>query len=750
MRPPIYLLALSALLGAQEVPPSAPAPAAPPSFTTNQSMVKEVSATAALLERLHISKKPLKDIDLEAVLTEFCEQLDPSRLYFTQEEVSGFRARFGRSLDMYLQRGSLAPAFEIYTIFSRRVADRSAYVAGLLDDSTLDLNRPGTFPVDRRKASWAANEQELNDLWRQRVQLDLLGELLGEQIGIDAPVRPDKAEAIDPAAVLSPERLAQARERLGRRYEKIAGYLAYEAHEVQEFFLNAFARQYDPHSSFFSRQSLEDFEVQMRNSLCGIGATLQDDDGYCTIKEVMPGGPLALDGRAKAEDRIIAVGQSATGDTEDIVGMRLQKAISRIRGTQGSTIRLILEPAGGGPRKDIILKRDVIKLVGQLASARLFEVPSGSTPTLVGVIDLPAFYGGEGKNASTPTRDIEELIGKLRKLGAQSLILDLRRNGGGLLSEAVGVTGLFIPTGPVLQIRNSMGQGETYKDEDAKLAWDGPLVILTSKASASASEIVAGALRDHRRALIVGDETTHGKGTVQNILELSRLDRNLKSGVKVTIQKWYAPSGSSIQLRGVPADVLVPSIFSVLPVAESDLQRPLPWDAIAPSLPADSDRSWLRAPLSPGLLRSLSESSQRRQAELPEFTTHTRVLDWTNARFNRVGVPLALQDRQRERTDDLAFRDRIRRELETYAKADFTSREVKLDAALEQEKDADPAWQKAAKRLSRQRMLLEDENWPEYDIPLREAVRIAADWSVILASPAGAVTSKDAAAAVKR
>lgn len=751
MRLPFCLLALAALLGAQDQPagPAAPAPAP---FTTDRSMSMEASATTALLERLHISKKPLRDIDLDAVITEFCEQLDPAKLYLTQADVDGFRKRYGRSLDMYLQRGNLSPAFEMHATFARLVRERAAAVAALLADEQLDLDRPGTFPVDRRKASWAADKAALDDLWRRRVQLDLLAELLGEQLSLDTPARPDKAQPVDPAAAITPERLAEARARLARRYQKMAGYLEFEAHEVQEFFLNAFARQYDPHSSFFSKQSLEDFEVQMRNSLCGIGATLQDDDGYCTIKEIMPGGPLALDGRAKPEDRIIAVGQSADGELEDIVGMRLQKAISRIRGKQGSVIRLILEPAGGGPRKDIVLKRDVIKLVGQLASARVFEVPSAAGTAVVGVIDLPAFYGGEGKDASTPTRDVEELINKLKGVGAKALILDLRRNGGGLLNEAIGVTGLFIPQGPVVQVRNSMGQGETYQDEDSKVAWDGPLILLTSKASASASEIVAGALRDHRRALIVGDTTTHGKGTVQNILELSRLDRNLKSGVKVTIQKWYAPSGSSIQLRGVPADVLVPSIYSVLPVAESDLERPLPWDAVAPTLKEGGDRSWLRAPLSPGLLRALSEASQRRQAELPEFTTHGRVLAWTDSRINRAEVPLALKDRQRERADDLAFRERVRKELEGYAKADFPAREVKLDAALKQEKDADPAWQKAAKRLSRQRMLLEDENWPDYDIPLREAVRIAADWTAYLARPSagGAAAPKEAAAALAR
>ena len=731
MRPVSLLLFLAALAGAQEA-----------RFLTQPSMAKESTATTTLLERLHISKKPASSLDLDAVLGKYAEGLDRAKLYFTEADLAEFRSRYGRSLDLYLQRGNLTPAFEIHARFQQRVKERTAFALALLKDPSLDLGRAGTFPTDRRKAAWPADAAASDDLWRRRVQLDLLSEALGDDkdVGGEAP-RAGAAKGPATLPDLTPARLDEARTRLAKRYEKVAGYLAYEPHEVQEFFLNAVAAQYDPHSTFFSRQSLEEFEIQMRNSLVGIGATLEDDDGYCTIKEIMPGGPLALDGRAKNGDRILEVGQGAGAPTEDIVGMRLNKAISRIRGKEGSSIRLILEPADGGPRKDITLRRAPIKLVGQLASARLVEVPAGDVTVGVGVIDLPAFYGSEGKDNATPTHDVAELIGKLRALGMRALILDLRRNGGGLLGEAIGVTGLFIPGGPVLQVRDSAGRSETYKDEDGgKVAWDGPLVVLTSKASASASEIVAGALRDHRRALIVGDETTHGKGTVQNILELSRLDRVLKSGVKVTIQKWYAPSGSSIQLKGVPADILVPSVFSVLPVAESDLDNPLPWDAVAPALAKPDLGPWLRAPLSPELLARLGEASRRRQAELPEFTVHARILGWTKERFNRAEMPLALADRRAERAEDLAFRDQVRGQLETLAKGDFAARDVKLDAALAEEKATDPEWQKASKRLSRQRLSLGDDNWPEVDIPLREALRIAADWAGQLPAGAAAAT----------
>lgn len=723
----MYLYVLSLLLiGAQLSAQQA-------SFATDRTMQMETGATAALLERLHISKKPLSQVDMEVLLTTYCEALDPAKLYFTQAEVDGFRTRYASSLDMYLQRGNLTPAFEIFALFSKRAKERTAFAQSVLDDPKLDLDSPATFPVERRKSAWPADVAAADDLWRRRVRLDLLGETLGDDRTAPAAdtTTPSRAKKSDTVPEVTPARLAEARVRLAKRYAKIEGYLRLEAHEVEELFLNSLTRQYDPHSTFFTKQSLEEFEIQMRNSLCGIGATLQDDDGYCTIKEIMPGGPLALDGRAKPDDRIIAVGQSAKEEPEDIVGMRLNKAIARIRGKQGSEIRLILEPHDGGPRKDIVLKRDQIKLVGQLASARCFDIPVGASTVAIGVIDLPAFYGLDEKGAgSSPTKDIEELIAKLRPMGIRALIVDLRRNGGGLLNEAIGITGLFIPEGPVVQVRNSMGQSETYKDDDPKVAWDGPLILLTSKLSASASEILAGAMRDHRRALIVGDETTHGKGTVQNIIELARLAPQLKSAVKVTIQKWYAPSGSSIQLKGVPADIRVPSMFSVMPVAESDLDRPLPWDSVAPTLDKPDEGPWLKAPLSAGLIKRLGDASRRRQNELPEFTTLGRMLSWTGAKMNRTEVPLALADRRKERLDDVAFREQVRAELQTYAKTDWPAREIKLNAAIAQDQKmkVDPAWEKASKRLNRLRGPLEDEEWPEIDIQLREALRIAGDW----------------------
>ncbi|MEY4445519.1 MAG: hypothetical protein RL444_632 [Verrucomicrobiota bacterium] len=705
-------------------------------FTTTQAMQNETRATAALLEKLHISKKDMGSIDMNSVVRTYCENLDGAKMYFTAEEVDEFVTRYGKTLDLYLQRGNLTPAFEIFALFKKRVTERTAANLAALDQP-IDLTQPGTFPLDRKKAEWPANKEEGDALWTRRLRLDMLSELLGED------TRTGKTPKDATLPEITPAKTKEAADRLKKRYEKGRTYLDFDQHEVEEIFLNSYSGQYDPHSTFFSQQSLEEFEIAMRNSLVGIGATLSDEDGTCVVKDLLPGGPLDLSRQVKPGDKIIAVGQGEDGEMEDIVGMRLSKAISRIRGKQGSIVRLLVDQPGSG-RKTVTLKRDQIKLVGQMASAKAIEVPSNGGTALLGVIELPSFYGkNPDGTGSSPSADIEQLLIKLKKMGIKAVIMDLRKNGGGLLNEAVDISGLFIPKGSVLQVRDSQGRSEDYRDEDEKVVWDGPLVVLTSKLSASASEIFAGAMRDHRRAIVVGDTTTHGKGSVQNIIELSRFDRNLKSAVKVTIQKWYAPSGSSIQLKGVPADIVVPSVYSVLPVGEGDLERALPWDSVTPTLTKPDEGDWLKAKISDGLIAQLAANSARRQSELPEFLTLSRTIDWTKSRQVRKEVSLSLDQRRTERKDDLEFREQVRRELSDYAKNSFKASEVKLDAAIEQEKKEGAGSAAKMKRSARMRDPLEDDDWPEYDIQLQEALRIAADWTSLTAGSVAVATPKE-------
>jgi carboxyl-terminal processing protease len=704
-------------------------------FTTTPVMQAETKVTWQLLERNHISKKDMASIDMNSVVRTYCENLDGAKMYFTAEEVDDFVNRYGKTLDLYLQRGNLTPAFEIYALFKQRVTERTeANIAAL--DKPMDLSQPGTFPVDRRKAEWPVDQAAAEELWARRLRLDMLSELLGEDRSGKTLKEPKLPE-------INPTKTNEAIVRLKKRYEKSRHYLDFDQHEVEELFLNSYSSQYDPHSTFFSQQSLEQFEIDMRNSLVGIGATLSDEDGTCVVKDLLPGGPLDLSRQVKPGDKIIAVGQGEDGEMEDIVGMRLSKAISRIRGKQGSTVRLLVDQPGSG-RKTVTLKRDQIKLVGQMASAKAIEVPSAGGTVVLGVIELPSFYGkNPDGSGSSPSADIEQLINKLKKMGMKALIMDLRKNGGGLLNEAVDISGLFIPKGSILQVRNSKGEADDYRDEDEKVAWNGPLVVLTSKLSASASEIFAGAMRDHRRGIVVGDKTTHGKGSVQSIIELGRYARELKSAVKVTIQKWYAPSGSSIQLKGVPADIVVPSVYSVLPVGEGDLERALPWDSVTPTLTKPDEGDWLKAKISEGLIATLAANSARRQSELPEFLTLSRTIDWTKSRQVRKEVSLSLDQRRLERKDDLEFREQVRRELTDYAKHSFKVSEVKLDAAIEQEKKEGPGAAAKMKRSARMRDPLEDDDWPEYDIQLQEALRIAADWTALTAGSVAVATPKE-------
>lgn len=713
-------------------------------FVTTPEMKRETMATVWCLENQHLLHRRIADVGMEELVNDYAARLDPSRLFFLADDVAKARQRHAVMLDVWLENGNLSAAFSLYKEFMDRVDKRVAWINARLD-RPFDFTAEETFMPDRSKADWPKDETQADAVWNKRLKYDLLLELLGDRLPGDGETDEDNsgdAKAPDikpPPASITPEKLAAATAKLKKRYARMRHYLSLEPAEVEELFLNALAGRYDPHSTFFSKQSLEEFDIAMRNSLCGIGALLNDEDGYCTIREVLPGGPLEKSAKAKPGDRIIAIGEE-DGEPEDIVGMRISKVVQRMRGKAGSTITLVIEPAADrAARFTLKLKRDEIKLTTQLASARVIEVPGASgAPVPVGVIELPAFYGkteGSGEAYST-TENVEELITKLKKHGVRSLVMDLRTNGGGLLNEAVDLAGLFIPKGPVLQVKDTQGNLKRLDDENPKVAWDGPLVVLVSKLSASASEIFAGALQDHRRALIVGDSRTHGKGSVQAVIQYQRLDTRLKAAAKVTIQKWYLPGGNSIQVKGVASDIVVPSVYSVLPVAESDLERPLPWDSIPSSLDDKTTPAGdIRVTITDDLVKRLREASARRQAELPEFLSLNRSITWTGDRLRRKEQSLNFVERRRTRLDDLAFRDALKadlRHLET--DAGFKSSAVKLDAAIEQErKEPDSAKPGKSPRDRRNRLNATgtDPDWPEFDVQLRESLRIASDWAAL-------------------
>ena len=389
--------------------------------------------------------------------------------------------------------------------------------------------------------------------------------------------------------------------------------------DVLGLFLNAVTTSYDPHTTYLSPKGFEDLEMQLTLNYQGIGALLQERDGYAMVERVLPGGAAERDGKLKAGDRIVSVGQGEDGEMVDIVGMRLTDVVKLIRGEEGSLVRLGVEPEASGQVQIYGLVRARTELRDSAATGEVFEVgtkPDGSTLS-IGVIDLPSFYiDSEGARQGRPgyassTRDTAKILQEFAEQGVDVAVLDLRFNGGGPLSEAVGVTGLFIDTGPVVQIKQMNGSVLVPRDLQAGMAWDGPLVVMTSKLSASASEIVAGAIVDYRRGLTVGDRATHGKGTVQTIVGLGEPENG---ALKLTVQQFYRPSGLSTQLRGVHADVQIPSLTDGMADDESDLPYAVPFDSIDPV--SFRRYRWI----SPEMKRILREATETRSADSEVFS----------------------------------------------------------------------------------------------------------------------------------
>ncbi|MBC2593703.1 carboxy terminal-processing peptidase [Ruficoccus amylovorans] len=677
-------------------------------FETTGTMREETRYLIQCLETQHYLNQPLSKLDSEGFIKSYIQDLDPQHLFFLQSEINDYEARFGPSLYLFLERGRLYPAFVIFEDYRDRVIARAAWVQERLQQD-FNFTSESTYAPDRSKTEWPATEAEANALWEKRIEYQVLDQILSEidndEVAVDEAVK-EKVDATAAAEVvvaaeevvvpeITPEMLTEARDVIRKQYERMEKSVTeLEASDVQEIFLTALTHMYDPHSTYFSANSLEEFSIAMRNSLVGIGAVLQDNEGYCTIKELLPGGPAERSRELDPEDRILAVAQGKDGEFVDVVGMKLTKIVKLIRGKEGTLVRLLVRPAKGDPsdRKTVNLVRDEIKLTANLASAEVFDVPAGNTTVPIGVIELPAFYGSGDPSSDEPstTGDVEELIGKLKDMGVKGLVLDLRRNGGGLLTEAIGLTGLFIPDGPVVQVRDIMGQVQGRVDDNGMVAWDGPLIVLVSRFSASASEIVAGALKNHNRAIIVGDEETHGKGTVQAIFEMNRSNflssvKPRRGAAKVTVQKYYLPDGTSTQIKGVRSDIVLPSANMLLPIGEDDLPNAMAWDSIPGMEWSYSiDFTPEGEPISPALLDDLRQRSMDRQGALEEFTYLNDNIDWVKKRREQKDYSLNLSERLALRKEDELFQQKMKKGLRELASLNFPSESVLLKVTEEQ------------------------------------------------------------------
>jgi carboxyl-terminal processing protease len=679
------------------------------------------------MEELHYNHRDISLLDHRGILNDYMGELDFNRMIFMQSEVDDFARRFSPTLDIFLGGGSLMPAFTIFDQYRRDAYARLDWLNERLQQPW-DFSADECYTPDRRKATWPATKLEADALWEKRLKYDLLNEIISSECKLLETNEPGRE-------VGDAEALKAAREIIGKRYKNMRTALQdFDSWLVEETFLNSMSHMYDPHSSFLSKTSLDDFNVMMSNSLVGIGAVLLDDNGTCVIRELYPGGPAGLSKQLKVGDRIVAVGQGDDGEFADIVGMRLYKAVKLIRGKEGSIVRLKIQPidAEPGDYKIVQLVRDKINIMETRAHGLLFELDTADVGRVaIGVINLPAFYGndngdgGQGHNSDTKA-DMRYLIGKLKERGVAGLIIDLRQNSGGLLEQAVGVSGLFIKTGPVVQVRDSSGHIENLCDEDGDISWGGPLIALTSSHSASASEILVGALRDHRRAIVVGDPTTHGKGSVQVILPMDKFFDPLHSkstlgAARVTVQKWYLPTGTSTQLSGVAADIQVPSVSAYTPVREADLPNALSCDSVpAAKFDYEETAKKLHYFVGPEIIADLSERVDRRREELEEFKILNERIDHFRRSTEQKEISLNLKERRKKLLDDMQFKRGIRERLEgLIADTWYKSEKVSL---------ADGPAGEAAEIFDPK----QEYDLPECDVQLRECLRIMLDWHRVL------------------
>lgn len=698
------------------------AAAADRSYSTSKVMSLEVRALVQMLEHYHYNKGAVTSADYPQMIEEYMEGLDPQHLFFTAEDRDAFTKLYGPRIETDLSYlGNIDAAFRIFQAYEQRVESRVAWVFDRLGQE-FDLAGDETYQPDRTESPWPAAGSEADDLWNRRITYELIQEMLG-----DKP-------------------LEDAKQNIRKRYERMVKNVAdLEDSDIQELYLSSLTKMYDPHSSYFSADTLEDFSIQMRLSLVGIGAVLGlDDNGYCVVREVVPGGPAFLSGQIKVNDKIVAVQQDG-GEPVEVIGMKLRRIVDMIRGQKDTRVTLTVQPhdaADSAKTIQVPIVRDLIKLSSARASATVHEVPSpGGALVPIGVITLNSFYDGsstEGledgqKAGKTASQDVAELIDKLKQEGIQALVIDLRRNGGGLLSEAIEMTGLFIEQGPVVQVRDSLGRLSVDNDTSRAVAYDGPLAVLTSRYSASASEIFAGALQNYGRAVIIGDSSTHGKGTVQAVLEMKNYLRQLNADVsrtgaaKLTIQKFYLPNGASTQKKGVVPDISLPSIEDYLPIGEADLPHALMWDEIRPT-------NFEGQPLDRSFLQPLLQASQERQNQLEEFSFLKRNIDWFREQQERnkvVSLNLEVRRAQKQANDD--FRKQQEAERERLAAANFPKREIKLDSVLAAE---------AAGTVPPTPSLddgdtdaTDEEDQARFDIHLREALRVVSDTLRIPGNP---------------
>src|SRR5215469_3383216 len=603
--------------------------AAPPAPASSRETV--AMSVGRLLEEGHYTRQKLNEEVSKKFLQTYLEMLDFSHLFFTQEDVDTATEKYGNSMAGDIVLGNLKPAYEIYALYTKRVDERVAKIKELLKQP-IDFKSNTAVELSRQKSPWPKDEAEADQLWRGRITNELLQEHLSEH-------------PIEPAPQL-----------VSRRYDRLARTVhEQDKDEQMKLYLDALAQAYDPHSEYLSKADMKNFSINMGLSLVGIGAMLRSEDGYAKIESLVPGGPAQTDGRLKVGDRITAVAQGQT-DYVDVREMRLDKVVEMIRGKKGTRVRLLVIPSDAtdpSRRKNVELVRDEIKLKDQEARADIIiKKDENGDPIKLGWLTLPSFYADMDRHQKSTTRDVLALLKRLKKENIAGLVVDLRKNGGGSLEEALSLTGLFLKSGPIVETKDYNGSIRVSADPDSGIAYSGPLVVLTSRQSASASEIFAAALQDYGRAVIVGDKNTFGKGTVQTILPIGRFASLLGShsdddgALKLTIQKFYRVAGGSTQLHGVASDIVLPSLSDLPEFGESALKNALPYDEVARAKYTKwSDSHSL-------FVDQLRRRSEERVKGDPEFHYVMEDMDRLRHKIDENRISLNEDQRKKELQDD--------------------------------------------------------------------------------------------------
>ncbi len=518
------------------------------------------------VERYHYRKTKLDDLLSSQILDRYLDALDVNRSYFLANDIEFFES-YRYELDDYLNAQDSEPLFGIFNVYRSRVLNRIDYALDLLETS-FDFSVDEVYPFDRTKAPWAVDSTDLDDLWRRRVKNDYL------VLKLEGKTHSEIAKTLK-------DRYQQQKRRISQL----------SSQDVFQIIVNAYMSAIEPHTGYFSPRATENFKIRMSLSLEGIGAVLQAQNEFTVVQRVVPGGPAEFEGSLRAGDRIVGVGQGDTESVVDVIGWRLDDVVDLIRGPKGSIVRLQIRPdpkTGNSESRILALTRDEIKLEEQAAQSTLLAVRDTEQVRRIGVIDIPTFYvdfdarsRGDADYRST-TRDVRRLITELENEGIDGLIIDLRGNGGGALAEATALTGLFIDSGPVVQVRDARGRTQVNRDPSDGLAYAGPLAVIVDRDSASASEIFSGAIQDYHRGIIVG-EPTYGKGTVQNLIDLDRYSQDPEQSLgqlKLTIAQFFRITGASTQHRGVVPDIVLPSRGPDLPYGEKALENALPFAEI--------------------------------------------------------------------------------------------------------------------------------------------------------------------------